>query len=572
MKVGRGIRLHIGRYKPLYALVVLVSVVITAFPSLVPPEQGNAGFGSDGSVVAPVDSKMAPPSAQSPADSMGPVPAGPGPRRGTVERALAEEPGLPTPGPARATRGGVACRPGVRQVPWSVYAPACMPAFSGSNGGATYRGVTKDTITFVVRRLAGDTAIGPISSQQGLGDPERWEDAREVLMPYFNKVFELYGRRVVLRTYDGSGDTFAELNEEGADAACKDAKEIAGMDVFGVLPWGPAGTSGPFSRCAAKEGLFVPFGPLFFPEQSYRRWHPYVWGGILPRSDDIGHDAAEYIGKRLAGRKAAWAGDEEVAGQNFRARTRRFGMFVPRNPAYRVLGDAVERDGASTWGYTIASRYDYENNPATLGASVNDAIAQFKAEGVTTVILASDFLSMKLLTRRAAAQDYFPEWVTVGISWTDFESVARECDQRAVDGHLFGMSQFGGPQIYDPRGEAFLTWRAAAAGEPAPEFMPFIYYFMLDMFNKLQLAGPRLTPASVAAGARRYEGGSATAPMGRWSYADRHATISDSREIYWRSDAIAFDGKRGAYRETYGGRRFDRGEWPRESPPIYPPG
>jgi hypothetical protein len=132
------------------------------------------------------------------------------------------------------------------------------------------------------------------------------------------------------------------------------------------------------------------------------------------------------------------------------------------------------------------------------------------------------------------------------------------------------MSQFGGPKMDDPNGEAFRAWRIAAPDEKAPELMSFVYYVMVDMFNKLQLAGPNLTPAAVAAGSKKYTGGSARAAMGRWSYANRHSTVSDSREIYWDGDAVAFDEKDGAYLETYNGRRFDRGEWRRESPPIYP--
>jgi hypothetical protein len=567
MTVSGIFRSHAKHYKPLYGLVVVMVVVVAAFPSVVPGDRGTGSLGPDASGGSPTaNGSPSGSDGRSPVASPSEV-SGSGRRHSTDTTSTGSQPGL---GLSGRTHGGVMCRPGVRQIPWSVYTPLCLPKFTGKNGGATYRGVTKDTIKFVVRRLPGDTVVGPIASSQGLGDPEKWDEARRKLTPFFNRMYELYGRKVVIETYTGSGNTFDELNEEGADAACKDAKEIASMDVFGVLPWGPAGTSGPFSRCAAKEGLFVPFGALFFPETSYQDWHPYVWGGVLPAADDIGHDAAEYIGKRLAGRKAAWAGDEEATGQNFRARPRTFGMFVPRSPSYRVLGDAIEGDGRSTWGFTVTSRYDYENNPATLGASVNAAIAQFKAAGVTTIILASDFLSMKLLTRRAAAQNYFPEWFTVGIAWTDFESVARECDRRAVDGHLFGMSQFGGPKMYDPKGEVFRTWRIAAPGQEAPEFMPFVYYFMVDMFNKLQLAGPNLTPHAVATGSKRYAGGSARAAMGRWSYAIRHSTVSDSREVYWDADAVAFDGNRGAYLETYNGRRFDRGEWTREAPPIYP--
>jgi hypothetical protein len=459
------------------------------------------------------------------------------------------------------------CRPGVRQIPWSVYAPLCLPKFTGNNGGATYRGVTKDTIRFVVRKLPDDAAVGPLASKQGLGNPDEWADVREELTDYFNQMFELYGRRVEIFTWTGTGSTFDELKEEGAPAACNDAKTIANMKppVFGVLPYGPAGTSGPFSKCAAEEGLFVPSGPLFFPETSFQKWHPYVWGGVLAAVDDIGHDAAEYIGKRLAGRKATWAGDE-----NFRSRQRKFGMYVPNNPAYAVGGDTIEEDGRSKWGFEVDERYDYENDPKTLGASVISAITQFKNAGVTTIILAGDFVSMQLLTQRAADQDYFPEWFTVGLAWTDYESVARSGNQKSVDGHLFGMSQFGGPKMDDPNGEAFRAWRIAAPGKEAPELMSFVYYLMLDMFNKLQLAGPNLTPAAVAAGSKKYTGGSARAAMGRWSYAYRHSTVSDSREIFWDNDAVAFDGQKGAHLETYDGRRFDRGEWPREAPPIYP--
>ncbi|MFN2539646.1 MAG: hypothetical protein ABR549_16040, partial [Mycobacteriales bacterium] len=35
------------------------------------------------------------------------------------------------------SRAGVACRPGARQVSWTVYAPPCVAAYRGSNGGAS---------------------------------------------------------------------------------------------------------------------------------------------------------------------------------------------------------------------------------------------------------------------------------------------------------------------------------------------------------------------------------------------------------------------------------------------------
>jgi hypothetical protein len=67
-------------------------------------------------------------------------------------------------------------------------------------------------------------------------------------------------------------------------------------------------------------------------------------------------------------------------------------------------------------------------------------------------------------------------------------------------------------------------------------------------------------------------GGGANAPVGTWGFADDHTAIDDSREVYWRGDVKGYDGKAGAYVETYGGRRFLSGQWPAEEPPVYPAG
>ncbi|HWC37696.1 MAG TPA: hypothetical protein VG476_04155, partial [Acidimicrobiales bacterium] len=55
------------------------------------------------------------------------------------------------PGSAGTAVSGVHCGPGVRQVPWSAYAPWCEPAYRGNNGGATALGVTGSTITLTYR-------------------------------------------------------------------------------------------------------------------------------------------------------------------------------------------------------------------------------------------------------------------------------------------------------------------------------------------------------------------------------------------------------------------------------------
>ena len=55
---------------------------------------------------------------------------------------------------------------------------------------------------------------------------------------------------------------------------------------------------------------------------------------------------------------------------------------------------------------------------------------QFKAAGVTTVIVASDPYSAGLLTKAAAAQNYYPEWFIVGTGGTDLDGACRPTTTR----------------------------------------------------------------------------------------------------------------------------------------------
>src|SRR5207302_1883814 len=98
-------------------------------------------------------------------------------------------------------------------------APPCIPAYSGNNGGNTGPGVTKDTVTAVFRRTnsaeekAAFAAVGdaaPGSDDQYLSDFRAYID-------YFNKSYELYGRKLKLVDYTGVGDNLEE--DQGRDRA-----------------------------------------------------------------------------------------------------------------------------------------------------------------------------------------------------------------------------------------------------------------------------------------------------------------------------------------------------------------
>jgi len=118
---SRGSTSHLRRYGPFYAIGAVILLVLVLVPIIT---GGDDDGGDDESTVA----------------------AGGGNGDGPWRPASGDiETGSGT------TRGGEACEEGVRQIPDTVYAPPCLPVFTGDNGGATSRGVTEDTIKLVFR-------------------------------------------------------------------------------------------------------------------------------------------------------------------------------------------------------------------------------------------------------------------------------------------------------------------------------------------------------------------------------------------------------------------------------------
>ena len=93
---------------------------------------------------------------------------------------------------------------------------------------------------------------------------------------------------------------------------------------------------------------------------------------------------AEYIGKRLIGKPAEFAGDPELAEQE-----RKFGTYVPDNEEYGHCVDVTERTVREEYGGEGSrSSSDYQLDISSFADQAQRAIVQFKAEGVTTVIIA----------------------------------------------------------------------------------------------------------------------------------------------------------------------------------------
>ena len=618
--------LHLRRYLPFYVFGTIWAVTLALFPTLQSRDDGPVAADSttslgvaDGSVASDgsaVDGSVAADGTTTDAGTgtaagtvttaAGSAPKAGGTRTGTAAggtTAAGTVGGETTnSGPPAAdavqrgtgtARGGFECKPGVPQVPGSSYAIPCQNTYSGANGGATFRGVTDKEIKVVRRKFpasANQRAVDQVNAQAGFASRETTEEVRKVFIDYFNKTYELYGRQVKYETYESpNGDSTNEAQSKGKEGACLDADELAQeIKPFAVI--GGEGGTQPFSECAAERKIPVTQASAYFPESYYRKYQPYMWNTVM-ECERISHQVAEYIGKRLLNKPAKYAGDAVM-----QKKTRYFGTYVPDNDGYQRCVGITHNDLKTKYGVQdTGSQYNYQLDVSRFPDQAAQATVQFAADGVTTVILACDYISTTVLTAAAQRQGWHPEWLQIGTASNDTDNAARLFDQTQVNGHLFGPSQLGATtKIYGPDSEPGRVYKQAT-GKTIPEGTTGDYFGFVLAFNLFQAAGPVLTPENMGKGAMTIPpGGAPDFPLGYWSLADGpggevgagdHTTIDDSREIFWVADKNVDtasgakspdpyyngpDNKNGTYKETYNGKRFRNGEWPSEDPPIYP--
>jgi len=474
------------------------------------------------------------------------------------------------------TVGGAACRPGVRQLPYSQYADPCVSKWSGNNGGATWTGVTANTITIAMRHTSdanGANSVAVEAEVEAAGGVSYTteETYTKAMIAYWNKTIELWGRQVKLVDFNGQGNYTDEEEDTGQAAACADADAIAtSVHAFGAIDFEGDYETGPFAQCAARYRLYVPEGAAYYPESFYQQLNPYVWG-VAMNCTLVAQNYAEFAGKQLFDYPTEWAGDDVATPLN--GLPRKIATYVPNNAGYQSCQSEGNQILEKQYGVSSSrlDQYNYALDISTFPQDAQKAIIQFSADKDTSVLLSCDPISPIFLTQDAVQQHYYPEWLLDGVALTDTDSFAQLWDQSAIDSHLFGLSQAGSTAaLLNPNGEAgkFLT----AAGVPINPSSVVDYYELLPMFNQLQAAGPDLTPANIAAGSAVLPpGGSDYTPEGPWDFGSYHTLIRGSRQIYWEgTETSPADGKPGTYVALAGGRFYQPGQYPAGKPGFYP--
>jgi hypothetical protein len=457
------------------------------------------------------------------------------------------------------------CRSDGRQYGISRYMPPCV-AFTGDNGGDTYRGVTATKIKVVrYQNQVDPTTNAILKSIRVADDPAVITRAYHALFNYANAHYMTYGRQIEFVDYPASGQ---DTNDEAMKA---DAKRIADeIKPFAVWTLGPK----IFAQELARRGVIC-LCTVSLSSKFYQENPPYMFGS-LPTSTEYGQQLGEYIGKRVANKPAKWAGDEFNPSQNFKSKPRKFGLIYISgqygvvDPEGKRARDALV-DELAKYNVHLCStcEYSYTYDPGRNQSDVTGMITAMKNSGVTSLMMFVDPLYPILITPEATRQLYFPEWIITGSGLSDTSAAGRQYDQRQWR-HAFGITPLWVTWTEVAQSAGYREFHHGMPGmKPGDEGVLINIYRdpVQTLFTGVQLAGPHLTADTFAQGMLNYPrtGGIPAAPLVFRTRAFPTA-IKDFAEVYYDANAQGKDerGEQGSglVMKSNGGRRYMYGQWP----------
>ncbi len=417
--------------------------------------------------------------------------------------------------------------------------PPCVNYFDGDNGGATTRGVTRDEIRYAVQQYL--------------------EVTPEILAGFFNKRFELYGRKIRVITYPYVGSSGPE-----ADRATVEAAHEAEAFAVAVPPLRSEG----FQREASRLKL------LALTEQAesnadLSRLHPYVWN-YLPTFQEILTHASEFACKSLVGKVARYGGPAYIAA------TRSFAVLQLKGTAGTHQGDTSPLvEDLQNCGAEVI-RVEYKNDPLGQEADNQVVMADLQQQGVTTLI---PDMEASGLMNHASRLGYQPEWFLPGTGFQlrEFNWQRSPADQTH---HMFGLAigNKGLPQADQPWYWAFKEMGASPQSDTLDDFSnSSAYHQVLVLASGIQAAGPNLTPQTFARGLQslKFPNPGAGAPpyyQGSVSFAGDHSMIDDVGLVWWSESAPAYSSRVsevGGWCYVDLGIRWRLGQWRKGDHPLF---
>jgi len=444
-----------------------------------------------------------------------------------------------------------------------VYSPPCVQPFTGKNGGATAQGITGNEIKVVI--WVGDPSKDPVLAGQIIAagaslDTNTIKATWQGYIDIYNKMLELYGRKISVEFFDGTGS--------GADtaAAKSDAIAIAAKKPFAVLG-GPAQSTSVFSDELAHRGVVcVGTCALAVPQRITTNNAGYIFTDG-PSPEQAAMLTAEFIGKQAGPGKAQYAGDDAT-----KSKSRVYGVVHYDTPdgQYHSQFNTL-KDGLKKYKITPKADQSFFLDPAKSQENARTIITKMKSAGVTTVIYTGDPLTPAALTKEATAQDYHPEWIVGPTVLADTTFFGRTFDQEQW-AHAFGVALVAGrvPQSDNPNYTLY-TW---FHGSPPPNNTYNVIVPTVSVLARgLTMAGPKLTPKTFQDGLFRYppSGGDPINPKQSWGKHGLWPSVDywgsdDAGILWWDPNATGEDevGKvgQGVYQYGNSAKRYTLGHFP----------
>ena len=439
--------------------------------------------------------------------------------------------------------------------------PPCVPYFDPKrdNGGATAPGVTRDQITVALpTQFFENTAIPPL------------------LVEHFNKRYEFYGRKLVLRSFtpSGCGDAGTpKPAQQRADAIAVQEE----LQAFASLAYCNAGGADRayYDALAEKKVIAVPDGNLITgTESAYRRRAPYQWN-VQPGVDAMTANLAQFVCAKLAGRPPRYAG-----GQQREAAVRTFGLIYTRAIDGSVPDLGPLRAGLRSCDVTLTE----VREDATADASRNgvNAIVSMRNAGVTSLMClcgAADTRG-KYMTA-ATGQGYQPEWIATTYGGNDLDNTYSGGNAPPDQtGHIIGITF---RNKFLPKQDMPWYWAVREADPGSdPEGNTYYasnsrYYQLLLLASGIQLAGPNLTPATFEQALHKARfpnptAGAAPFYQARVGFdAGRHVMSSDAAMFWYDPNrpGTVDPSVPGSICYVDRGSRYGLGEWRRSDPAFF---